>query len=1152
MKELKNKLPEVFRNFSPSTWAIDNGTSVFILTFMVLLFGIQSYRDIPKEQYPEIDLPTVYINTPYFGNSATDIENLVTRPIEKELQGLEGLKDILSTSIQDYSVITVEFESGVDIDEATNKVKDAVDLAKADLPNDLDQEPLVMEVNLSELPIVTVNVSGDYPNDELREYAEYLQDELEALDQVNDVDMKGDLEREVKVDVDLLKMESMQVSFGDIAGAIQSENLTMSGGEIVADDFRRAIRVKGEFTRVSDLENVIVKSEYRQPVFLRDIAKVSFGYKDKTSIARSDGLPVISLDVIKRKGENLLSTADEIKIVVDEAIEKFPEDVKVSLFNDLSVYTRNEVNNLENSIISGVILVVLVLLFFLGLRNASFVGLAIPLSMLMGIMWLGITGVTLNIVVLFALILALGLLVDNAIVVVENVYRYMQEGYEPVTAAKRGAGEVAVPIIASTATTLAAFIPLAFWPGLVGSFMKYFPITLIIVLSSSLFVALVINPVFTRTFMKVDEREEDPVIRKRKLRNVLIFAAVVFIIALLGLIAGTVWVRNLFGLVGILTLLNYFALRPASFSFQNNALPVLERGYNTFLNFALRIPALVFTGTFMLLIFSLYLWSTRGPEMEYFAGGEPIYVNAFVELPLGKDIEATNKLMTELEQKVQEVIEPNYGHIVEAVLSQIGENTSDPNTPPEPGASPNKARLTVQFVKTQDRGGISTFKVMDEIRTAMQGYPGVQISVDKNADGPPTGKPINLEIRGDDLDQLLTISQEVKAYINDQNIPGIEELKSDVQLGKPELIVNVDREAARRYGVSTFAVADALRTSVFGLEVSQFKQGEDEYPIYIRLDEAYRYDVDYLLNQKITFRDMASGQIAQVPISAVADIQYTSTYSAVKRKDLERMVTIYSNVVEGYNAINIVDELRGLMQDYDLPEDFSYEFTGEQEQQAKDQEYLSSAFLVAIFSIFIILVTQFNSIISPFIIILSVLFSTIGVFLGYVFLGGTFSVVFSGVGIISLAGVVVNNAIVLIDYINLLVQRKRESLGYESMMQLQPEDVKNAIIQGGATRLRPVLLTAITTVLGLIPLAIGFNFNFFTLISESDPHIFIGGDNTALWGPMAWTVIYGLVFATFLTLIVVPSMYWLAYRMKAFFVRLFTGTKPDVGEPIVG
>lgn len=1151
MKEMKDKLQEIYRNFSPTTWAVDNGTSVFILTFMVLLFGVQSYRDIPKEQYPEIDLPTVYINTPYFGNSATDIENLVTRPIEQELQGLEGLKNILSTSIQDYSVVTVEFESGVNISEATDRVKDAVDLAKADLPSDLDQDPMVMEVNLAELPIVTVNVSGDYPNDELKEYAEYLQDKLEALDQVNEVDMKGDLEREVKVDVDLLKMESMEVSFGDIAGAIQAENLTMSGGEIVADDFRRAIRVIGEFERVSDLENVIVKSEYRQPVFLRDIAKVSFGYKERTSVARSDGLPVISLDVIKRKGENLLSTADDIKLVVDEAVQKLPKDLKVSLFNDLSVYTRNEVNNLENSIISGVILVVLILLFFLGLRNSSFVGLAIPLSMLMGILFLGIAGVTLNIVVLFALILALGLLVDNAIVVVENVYRYMQEGYDPVTAAKRGAGEVAVPIIASTATTLAAFIPLAFWPGIVGSFMKFFPITLIIVLSSSLFVALIINPVFTRTFMKVDERDDDPLVRKRKRRNILLFGGLMFLMAIIGAVGGIEWMRNLFGLVGIISLLNFFVLRPASFGFQNNALPILEKGYNGFLSWALRIPALIFGGTFLLLFFSLYLWQTRGPEMVSFGGGEPIYVNAFVELPLGKDIEATDKLMRELETKVQEVIEP-YDHIVEAVLSQIGENTSDPNTPPEPGASPNKARLTVQFVKTEDRGGISTFQVMNEIRNAMQGYPGIQISVDKNADGPPTGKPVNLEIRGDDLDQLLTISQEVMTYINAQNIPGIEELKSDIQLGKPEMIVNVDRKAARRYGLSTYAVADALRTSVFGLEVSQFKQGEDEYPIFIRLDEAYRYNVDYLLNQKITFRDMASGQIAQVPISAVADVQYTSTYSAVKRKDLDRMVTIYSNVVQGYNTFKIVDELRELMSNYDLPDDFTYEFTGEQEQQAADQEYLSSAFLVAIFSIFIILVTQFNSIISPFIIILSVVFSTIGVFLGYVFFGGTFSTVFSGVGIISLAGVVVNNAIVLIDYINLLVQQRRESLGLASMMDLQPIDVKNAIIQGGATRLRPVLLTAITTVLGLVPLAIGFNFNFFTLISESDPHIFIGGDNTALWGPMAWTVIYGLIFATFLTLIVVPSMYWLAYRMKGGVIRVFTGKRSPAVKPTAG
>ncbi|MEZ5038573.1 MAG: efflux RND transporter permease subunit [Saprospiraceae bacterium] len=1150
MEELKNKAQAVFRDFSPSSWAIDNATSVFILTFMVLLFGIESYREIPKEQFPEIDLPTVYINTPYFGNSATDIENLVTRPIEKELQGLEGIKDIKSTSIQDYSVITVEFESGVDIDEATVKVKDAVDKAKNNLPNDLDQEPSVMDVNLSELPIVTVNVSGDYPNDELRNYAEFLQDKIEALNEVNEVDMKGDLEREVKVDVDLLKMESMEVSFGDIANAIQAENLTMSGGEIVNNDFRRAIRVKGEFERVEELESVIVKSEYQQPVFLRDIAEVTFGYKERTSIARSDGLQVISLDIIKRKGENLLTAADNIKAVVDEARKSLPADLKVSMFNDQSVYTRNEVNNLENSIISGVILVVLILLFFLGLRNASFVGLAIPLSMLMGILLLSILGVTLNIVVLFALILALGLLVDNAIVVVENIFRYMQEGYDPVSAAKRGAGEVAVPIIASTATTLAAFIPLAFWPGIVGSFMQYFPITLIIVLTSSLFVALVINPVFARTFMKVDERADDLAVRKRRRVNALLMAGGMLLLSILGAVIGAVWMRNLFGLVALITLVNFFLLRPASFGFQNKVLPALENAYNSFLNWALKVPVSIFIGTFLLLIASIILLGIRSPEVKLFGGGEPIYVNAFVELPLGKDIEATDKIMRELESRVQGVIEPTYGHIVEAVLSQIGENTADPNTPPEPGASPQKARLTVQFVKTEDRGGISTFQVMDEIRNAMKGFPGVQISVDKNADGPPTGKPINLEIRGDELDQLLGISQDLTAFINDQNIPGIEELKSDIQLGKPELIVNVDREAARRYGVSTFAVADALRTAVFGLEVSQFKQGEEEYPIYIRLNDTYRYDVDKLLNQKITFRDMASGQISQVPIAAVANVQYTSTYSAVKRKDLERVVTIYSNVVEGYNANEIVEELRTLMKGYELPAGFSYEFTGEQEQQAQDTEYLSSAFLIAVFSIFIILVTQFNSIIYPFIIIISVLFSTIGVFLGYSFSGATISVVFSGVGIISLAGVVVNNAIVLIDYINLLIQRKQESLGIDSMMKLDPLDVREAIIKGGATRLRPVLLTAITTVLGLIPLAIGFNFNFFTMISETDPHVFIGGDNTALWGPMAWTVIYGLTFATFLTLIVVPAMFWLAYRMRAAGIRLVNGKKEDViGAP---
>ncbi len=1140
----KEKKKKGLREFGLSSLAVDNATSVFLIALIILIFGIQSYQSMPKEQFPEVDWPTVYINTPYFGNSAADIENLVTRPIEKELQSITGIKDIKSTSMQDYSVITAEFESDEDIDEAVRKVKDAVDKAKQELPTDLDQDPTVLDVNLSEIPIVTIFVSGDYSNDELRSYAEYLEDKIEEIDEVARVELKGALEREVKVDVDLMKMDALQVSFRDIENAISSENITMSGGELINNDFRRAIRVMGEFQDVEELENMIVKSENQRPIFLKDIAEVTFGFQDRTSIARADGLPVISLDVIKRQGENLLAAADHIQEVVEEVKAELPEDIKISLFNDQSVYTRNEVNNLENSIISGVILVTLILLFFLGLRNASFVGLAIPLSMLMGILLLNVLDVTLNMVVLFALILALGLLVDNAIVVVENIYRYFQNGYSPVEAAKYGAGEVAMPIIASTATTLAAFIPLAFWPGIMGSFMQYLPITLIIVLTSSLFVALVINPVFTSRFMTVDERLEDRKLRRRKRRNVLILAAVTAFAAVAFHFSGVVWGRNLFAIASGVTLINYFVLRPASFSFQNKALPVLEEGYDHFIRAALKVPGLVLAGTFGLLIAAIALLAIRTPKVIFFPNAEPIYINVFVELPLGKDIEATDRLMLEMEQKVLTVLEPN-AHVVEAVLSQIGENTSDPNGPPEPGVTPHKARLTVAFVPTQERGGVSTWDIMDDVRSVVQGYPGVQITVDKNANGPATGKPINLEIQGEDIDSLVVQSDRIISYLDGLNIPGIEELQADVKIGKPEMIVEVDRDAARRYEISTFDIANALRTAVFGREVSKYKQGEDEYPIMVRLDDEYRYDIDNLLNQKITFRSASSGQISQVPISAVTDIEYSSTFSSIKRKNLDRVVTIYSNVLEGYNANEIIAELDEAMQDYSLPTGFTYEFTGQQQQQAEDMGFLNTAFLIALFAIFLIIVAQFNSVLSPFIIILSVLFSTIGVFLGYAFTGMDVSVIFTGVGIISLAGVVVNNAIVLIDYVNLLIRRKLDRLGKDDLHDLSDEEIKESIIRGGATRLRPVLLTAITTVLGLIPLAIGFNFNFFTLITETDPNLFIGGDNTAIWGPMAWTVIYGLIFATFLTLIVVPSMYWLALKLSRWAVSLFNGNKRE-------
>ena len=1131
---MKNK----FKEFGLTSLAIDNATSVFLVSFMILLFGLQSYQKMPKQQYPDASMPTIFVNTPYFGNSAEEIENLISRPIEKELEGVEGIKSVNSTSIQDFSVIVAEFDASLEMSEVLRKTKDAVDKAKSELPTDLKKDPEILEINFSEIPIVTVNVSGDYSPDELRAYAEQLENKIELIKEVSKVQMRGQQEREMKIDVDLNKMQSLQVSFTDIENAVKTENLTMSGGEIVQNGFRRAVRIVGQFTSDIELENIIVKSEKQRPIYLKDIATVKYGYKERTSYARSDGYPVISLDVIKRKGKNLLAAADELKIVLAEEINELPSDLKVSLFNDQSVNTRNEVSNLENSIISGVILVILVLLFFLGLRNASFVGIAIPLSMLMGILFLYVSGTTMNIVVLFSLILALGLLVDNGIVVVENIYRYMQDGYSSIEAAKFGTGEVAWPIIASTATTLAAFLPLAFWPGIMGEFMKFMPITLMLVLGSSLFVALVINPVLTSRFMKVDTQADERSGYITKRRNVFIGIAIMLLMAVAGHIIKIDWIRNLMVLAAAISALNFFVLRPGAFLFQNSMMPRLEKFYNRFVTFALDgiKPILFFVGTFILLFASGLLFAVKTPKVTFFPSADPIYINTFIELPLGVDIEKTNKITKEVETKVLQILEKNE-QIVEAVLTQIGENTSDPNQPPEPGLTPHKARITVNFVPTQDRGGVSTREILNEIRGSIKNYAGVKIFVDKNADGPPTGKPINLEIRGDNIDTLVTLTARVKALINNLPIEGIEGLNADVNIGKPELLIDIDRAAARRYELSTFSISDALRTSVFGKEVSKYKDGEDEHPIMLRLSEKYRNDENKLINQKVTFRNPANGQIVQVPISAVATFNYSSTYSSIRRLDGQRVITLSSNLLDGYNANEIVTELQNEMSSFDLPEGYTYEFTGEQQQQAEDMAFLGGALLLAVFLIFIILVTQFNSIISPFIVILSIVFSLIGVLLGYVLTGSTISVIFTGVGIISLAGVVVNNAIVLIDYINLLIRNKSDDQGLSSTDELPYHEIKNSIIEAGGTRLRPVLLTAITTVLGLIPLALGINFNFFTLISELDPQYFSGGDNTAMWGPMAWTIIYGLTFATFLTLVVIPVMYWLAYRAKMVFVK---------------
>lgn len=1158
MEEANKKRPEEtkLKEFKLTSLSTSNRTTVFVISAIILLFGVYSYITVPKESFPEIVVPQVYIGTAYPGNSPGDVEKLITRPLEKELNTITGIDEISSSSAPGFSAIEVKFTFDVTPTEALRKVKDKVDVAMSDpdFPKDLPADPNIFEFNISELvPIMNINLSGDFNLDDLKRYAELLEDRIESLPEISKVDIRGVMDKEVEIQVDYLRAEAMQVSFNDIAGAIQQENVSISGGDILIDDFRRSLQIVGEFNSMRAIEDVIVKSENQNTVYLRDIAKVRFREKEKESFAREYMQPVVSLDVKKRAGQNLIEASDKINAIIAEAQrDDLPKNVLITITNDQSEQIRSQVDELQNSIIFGVILVVGVLLFFLGLRNAIFVGIAIPLSMFMSFMILNAMGVTFNIMVLFSLVLALGMLVDNGIVVVENIYRLMDEkGYSAVDAARYGVGEVAWPIIASTATTLAAFIPLALWPGLFGEFMKYLPITLIIVLSSSLFVALVINPVFAAAFMKVGEPKVN--YRKVVLMTVLSIAiGGLFVFLSYGPatqetdpLAGLRVVGNIFLLIGILGLLNTFILTPATKRFQNGFLPKLERAYERFLTWVLGgyRPWVFFFGTGGLLVLSFVLLGVFTPRVEFFPANEPTYLNIFIEKPIGTSIESTNRVALDIERRVTDLVNsdrfkaPNKvtgepeSFLVNSVIGQVGAGTSDPSQGPDLGNTPHKARVTVSFVKFQERRGIPTSEVLNAIRDELRNYPDAEVVVAKNEFGPPQGLPINVEIRGENYDTLLHYATEMRRFIDNRRIAGIEELKLDVNKNKPEMPISIDRDKARRYGLSTAQVGDAIRTALFGREVSTYKDGEDDYPINIRFKEEYRNNADALMNQKITFRDPATGRIKQVPISAVATYEKANTFSVVKRKDLDRLITMTSNVLEGYNANEIVNRIKDDLRDFDMPEGYTWAFTGQQEEQAKELEFLVTALAAALFMIFLIITAQFNSISTPFIIGFSVFFSMIGVFLGLVIFQMDFVIIMTMVGIISLAGVVVNNAIVLIDYTNLIRERRRQELGVADG-RLAFSDVVQAVIEGGRTRLRPVLLTAITTVLGLIPLAIGLNIDFVGFMVNYDPKFYIGGDNNIFWKPMSWAIIYGLTFATFLTLVIVPVMYWYLARFK--------------------
>ncbi|WP_339648809.1 efflux RND transporter permease subunit [uncultured Salegentibacter sp.] len=1134
------------KEFKLSSWAINNKMTVYVIIAIIMIGGLMSYYNMPRETFPEVVETKIYVSSINPGNSAEDVEKFITEPLEEEFNDVAGVKEISSSTFQDYSLVIVEFEEDVEVESAKTKVKDKVDMVKAEttwptLDNGAKVEPNVFDLNISEeQPILNINLTGDYTVQQLKEYAEYLQERIELLPQIKEASIRGAEEMEVEIAVDIYKMTASKVSFSDIVNAVSGENRTISGGNVITSGVQKNIRIVGEIEDPSELENVVVKTDGGN-IFLQDIANINFREKDATTFAREYGDPVVMLDVKKRAGKNMIEAVDQIKEIVKKEQEEYlPESLHISLTNDLSTNTRSQVDDLVNNIIFGVILVVLVLMFFLGFRNALFVGIAIPLSMFLSYIILSSMGYTLNTMVLFALVMGLGMLVDNGIVVVENVYTLMDEGMPRKQAAKQGLGEIAWPIIASTATTLAAFFPLGLWPGIIGSFMVIFPITLSIVLGSSLFVALIINSMLTSQFMRTEEEEFT---KKRLIKISSILAIFGALLLIVGFVVDAGALRafgNILILAAILLwVYKYFISKGVEY-FQYTALKKMENAYEKTLKFALRGKKayLTFFGTLLLLFLSFVLIGLVQPKVLFFPENEPNQVITYIEYPQGTDIHKTNALTKQVEQRIFDAIkqyedEDGYNFMVESAISQVGEGAGNPQTDGgQQNEMPHKAKVTLSMREFTERRGVSSSEVLSEVREAVQGFPGASIVVEKDAAGPPTGYPINMELKGEDYEQMLQEAEKLRSYVNDLSIAGIEELKIDVNKSKPELSVKVDRRKAGQLGVTTSQVGQTLRRAIYGEEVSTYKEGDDDYEINLRFADEYRYDENVLFNQPITFKDQNTGEIIQVPISSLVTTESASSFSSIKRKDLKRVITLYSNVLQGYNGNEIVGQLKTALRSYDLPKDITLEFTGEQEEQEENMAFLLKALLIAMGGILLILVAQFNSLSKPVIIVMAVVLSLVGVFLGLIIFQMDFIIIMTMMGIISLAGIVVNNAIVLIDYTQILIDRKKRDLNLDDDDLLTREQYYDCIVRGGKSRLRPVLLTAITTVLGLIPLAVGLNIDFFSLFTDYDPKVFIGGDNVIFWGPLAWTVIFGLVFATFLTLVVVPVMFYLVNRAK--------------------
>lgn len=1052
-------------------YSVRHNVTIYVLIALVVMGGLLAYSSLPRESNPEIEIPVVVVSTPYLGVAPEDIESLVTNIMEREIADVNGIKELKSTSAEGVSIVIVEFDISTNLDEALAKIREKVDLAKPDLPADAE-DPIIQEITTTDFPVMIVSILGPYSQLRLKDVAEDLQDELESVPGVLEVGLAGGLEREFQVFVDLARLNHYALTLSDITNAIARENVNTPGGDVDVGDANFLVRVPGEYDTAEQIANTVVKTRFGTPIFIRDVAEVRDGFKEKETYSRLDGTSSVSLSITKRSGANIIEVSQRIRDLLEERKLDLPTGTEFVILSDESKGIRSMVKELENSMITGLLLVIAVIMFAMGLRNSILVGLAIPFSMMLSFLTLQVLGITLNMIVLFSLILALGMLVDNGIVIVENIYRHATMGKDPSRAALDGTAEVAWPVTTSTFTTVAAFMPLLFWPGIIGEFMGYLPKTLIITLVASLFVALIITPVLCAAFLKVRPGEQ--------------------------------------------AISEDAASQPNPSTLGGKTLLAYER----LLRGALAHRAITVATGFGMLIGTFVLYGASGLGVEFFPETPPERINIDVDAGQGTRVNLTNEIIKSIETQLHG--DPDIEHFVATVGSGSG----------EPGSSglPHKGRVSVDFMdrELQTRPVAET---IDEIRASIADIPGARIEITKQQQGPPTGAPINIELRGDDFRTTYRVLNEIKALI--EPVPGLVDLKDNFSGGRPEVRIEVDREKAGLVKATTSQVANTVRAAINGVEASKIRDGEDEYDITVRLAEADRRSLTDLETLRIRVNDPDYITDADlVPIGEIAQLKPASGTGSIRHVDRDRVATISANV-EGRLPNDVISDVQAKLEDYDLPAGYSISYTGEQEDQAESQAFLGSAFLFALFLIALILVTQFNSVFLPAVIMLAVILSLIGVFWGQMIIQLPFGVIMTGLGVISLAGVVVNNAIVLVDYIQQLRARGL------------PRD--EALVHAGLVRLRPVILTAVTTILGLVPMALKVSVDFSSLSIQK------GGNSAEFWFPMAVAVIFGLAIATVLTLVVVPTLYSLFDDLEGSLKRIVSSRKSQeplgAGEP---